>query len=75
MKKSFAVVTGAILALGVAGPAFADAGATGGAAGSAGVISGNTIQIPIHAPINVCGNTVDVIALLDPTFGNACAND
>ncbi|MEU0603993.1 chaplin [Streptomyces sp. NPDC006393] len=74
MKKSVAVVTGAILALGVAGPAFAGAGATGGAADSAGVISGNTIQIPIHAPINVCGNTIDVIALLNPSFGNACAN-
>ncbi|MER6979949.1 chaplin [Streptomyces carpinensis] len=74
MKKSVAVVTGAVLALGVAGPAFANSGATGGSADSAGVISGNTIQIPLHAPINLCGNTVDVIGLLNPAFGHTCAN-
>ncbi|CAM5523333.1 hypothetical protein SALBM135S_05724 [Streptomyces alboniger] len=26
-------------------------------------------------PVNVCGNSVNVIALLNPTFGNVCAND
>ncbi|MEV6111198.1 chaplin [Streptomyces sp. NPDC052109] len=74
MKKSAAVVAGAILALGGAAPAFADAGAEGAAIGSAGVLSGNVIQVPIHVPINVCGNTVNVIALLNPAFGNACVN-
>ncbi|MEW2295712.1 chaplin [Streptomyces sp. NPDC006743] len=74
MKKSVAVVTGAILALGMAAPAFADAGAEGAAVGSPGVISGNTIQIPVHVPINVCGNTIDIIALLNPAFGNTCVN-
>ncbi|ANH91604.1 MULTISPECIES: chaplin [unclassified Streptomyces] len=74
MKKSVAVVTGAILALGMAAPAFADAGAEGAAVGSPGVISGNTIQVPVHVPINVCGNTIDIIALLNPTFGNTCVN-
>ncbi|MFF9405736.1 chaplin ChpD [Streptomyces anandii] len=75
MKKSAAVVTGAILALGMAAPAFADAGAEGAAVGSPGVLSGNVIQVPVHIPVNVCGNTVDVIALLNPAFGNACVND
>lgn len=75
MKKSFAVVTGTIMALGMAAPAFADAGADGSAANSPGVLSGNVIQVPVHVPVNVCGNTVDVIALLNPTFGNACVND
>nr|BFD84760.1 chaplin ChpD [Streptomyces sp. Xyl84] len=74
MKKSVAVVTGAILALGMAAPAFADAGAEGAAVGSPGVISGNTIQIPVHVPINLCGNTIDIIALLNPAFGNTCVN-
>ncbi|MYR58674.1 DUF320 domain-containing protein [Streptomyces sp. SID625] len=74
MKKSVAVVTGAILALGMAAPAFADAGAEGASVGSPGVISGNTIQVPVHVPINVCGNTIDIIALLNPTFGNTCVN-
>ncbi|MFB7600824.1 chaplin [Streptomyces sp. NPDC056160] len=75
MKKSVAVMTGAILALGMAAPAFADAGAEGAAAGSPGVISGDTIQVPVHVPINLCGDTIDVIALLNPTFGNPCVND
>ncbi|MEU4151187.1 chaplin ChpD [Streptomyces sp. NPDC026659] len=74
MKKTAAVVAGAILALGGAAPAFADAGAEGAAVGSPGVLSGNVIQIPVHVPINVCGNSVNVIALLNPAFGNACVN-
>ncbi|AKN69550.1 membrane protein [Streptomyces sp. PBH53] len=75
MKKTVAAVTGAILALGLGGPAFADAGAGGAAVGSPGVLSGNVIQIPVHVPINVCGNTVNIIALLNPAFGNACVNN
>ncbi len=62
------------MALGMAAPAFADAGAEGAAVGSPGVLSGNVIQVPVHIPVNACGNTVDVIALLNPAFGNACVN-
>ncbi|MYV79646.1 DUF320 domain-containing protein, partial [Streptomyces sp. SID1046] len=25
-------------------------------------------------PVNVCGNTVNIIALLNPAFGNTCVN-
>ncbi|MEU9183286.1 chaplin [Streptomyces sp. NPDC048484] len=57
-----------------AGLAMADAGAEGKAVGSPGVASGNVIQVPVHVPVNVCGNTVNVIALLNPAFGNECAN-
>jgi hypothetical protein len=74
MKKSAAVVAGAILALGGAVPAFADSGATGGAANSPGVLSGNVVEVPVHIPVNACGDTVDVIGLLNPSFGGACAN-
>ncbi|MEU6460762.1 chaplin [Streptomyces sp. NPDC046976] len=74
MKKSAAVVAGALLALGGAAPAFADSGAGAVAAGSPGVLSGNVIQIPVHVPINLCGDSVDVIGLLNPAFGNTCAN-
>ncbi|WP_406436158.1 chaplin [Streptomyces sp. NBC_00631] len=74
MKKTAAVVAGTILALGGAVPAFADADAQGGAIASPGVLSGNVIQVPIHIPINLCGNTVDVIALLNPAAGNTCIN-
>ncbi|WP_078893388.1 chaplin [Streptomyces sp. NRRL F-2580] len=54
--------------------ASADAGAQGAAIGSPGVASGNVIQVPVHVPVNVCGNTVNVIALLNPSFGNICVN-
>jgi hypothetical protein len=62
------------MALGVAAPAFADAGANGSAANSPGVLSGNVIQIPVHVPVNVCGDSVNVLALLNPAFGTACTN-
>ncbi|MEW1900477.1 MULTISPECIES: chaplin [unclassified Streptomyces] len=74
-KKAAAVVAGIVLAMGVASPAFADADADGAAVGSPGVLSGNVIQVPVHIPVNVCGNTVNIIALLNPALGNVCAND
>ncbi|MFJ4692104.1 chaplin [Streptomyces sp. NPDC088766] len=76
MKKSAAVVAGLVLALGgAAAPAFADSGANGAAVGSPGVLSGNVVQVPIHIPVNVCGNTINVLALLNPSAGNVCVND
>lgn len=60
--------------LGGAAAAAADSGAQGAAVGSPGVLSGNVIQVPVDIPVNVCGNTVDVIGLLNPAFGNACVN-
>ncbi|MGX4694072.1 chaplin [Streptomyces sp. JNUCC 63] len=50
------------------------AAAEGAAVGSPGAISGNTIQVPVHAPVNVCGNTVNVVGLLNPAADNHCAN-
>ncbi|MFH9001635.1 chaplin [Streptomyces afghaniensis] len=55
-------------------PAYAGSGAEGSAAGSPGVVSGNTVQLPVHVPVNVCGNTVNVVGLLNPAAGNSCAN-
>ncbi|MFE7209186.1 chaplin [Streptomyces sp. NPDC001698] len=54
--------------------ALADSHADGAASNSPGVLSGNTIQAPVSVPVNVCGNTVNVVAALNPTFGNGCAN-
>ncbi|MFJ6775822.1 chaplin [Kitasatospora sp. NPDC091257] len=62
------------LVLGAAGGAVASSGAEGVAAGSPGVLSGNQIQVPIHIPINLCGNSIDIIGLLNPAFGNTCVN-
>ncbi|MFE2035836.1 chaplin ChpH [Streptomyces scopuliridis] len=68
-----AAVTGGLVLAG-AGMAVADAGAQGAAIGSPGVLSGNVVQIPVHVPLNVCGNTISVIGLLNPAFGNVCVN-
>ncbi|MGW6913810.1 chaplin family protein [Kitasatospora sp. NPDC054939] len=37
--------------------------AQGVVAGSPGVLSGNQIQIPIHIPINICGNSVNILGI------------
>ncbi|MFD9433614.1 chaplin [Streptomyces sp. NPDC060002] len=67
-----AAATGVIAAAG--GYAHADSGANGAATDSPGVLSGNSVQAPVNIPVNVCGNTVDVVGALNPTFGNSCAN-
>ncbi|NED79021.1 chaplin [Streptomyces sp. SID11233] len=72
--KIAAVAAGTLMAIGAATPAFADSGAGAAAVGSPGVLSGNVVQIPVHVPINLCGNTVNVIGLLNPSFGNTCVN-
>ncbi|MBL1067407.1 chaplin ChpH [Streptomyces sp. 7-21] len=68
-----AAATGGLVLAG-AGVAVADSGAQGAAVGSPGVISGNVIQVPVNVPINLCGNTINVIGLLNPAFGNTCVN-
>ncbi|MER7054760.1 MULTISPECIES: chaplin ChpG [unclassified Streptomyces] len=65
----------AAAAAGTAGVAVADSGAQAVAAHSPGVLSGNVVQVPVHVPVNVCGNTIDVVGLLNPAFGNECEND
>ncbi|MFJ8490702.1 chaplin [Streptomyces sp. NPDC094038] len=62
-------------AMAVAGTAHADSAAEGTASGSPGLASGNTIQLPVDIPVNVCGNTVDVVGLLNPAMGNKCSNE
>ncbi|WP_043263650.1 chaplin [Streptomyces sp. CT34] len=64
---------GGVLAM-ATGYAQADSGAVGTAANSPGVGSGNVVQAPVEAPVNVCGNTVNVVGMLNPAFGNHCAN-
>ena len=76
IAKGLVLSTAAVAAVaGGAGVAAADSGANAAAAHSPGALSGNVIQVPIHVPINVCGNTVDVIGALNPAFGNICLND
>ncbi|MGW6058078.1 chaplin [Streptomyces sp. NPDC055189] len=60
--------------LGAAGSAAADAGAEGSASKSPGVLSGNTVQVPVHVPVNACGLGVNVLGLLNSASGNTCVN-
>ncbi|WP_329199921.1 chaplin family protein [Streptomyces sp. NBC_01435] len=74
LKKAAAVtmIAGGIIAAGAGAASAAGhgAGAHGAAAHSPGVVSGNIVQVPVHVPVNVVGNTVNVIGLLNPAFGN-----
>ncbi|MEU8136125.1 chaplin [Streptodolium elevatio] len=67
-------VAGGVVAAGT-GAAHASSEADGAAVGSPGVLSGNAVQVPVHIPVNVCGNSVDVIGALNPAFGNTCINN
>lgn len=73
-KSAGLALAAGLVVIGGASVASADAVAEGIAAGSPGVLSGNLIQIPVHVPINVCGNSVNVIGLLNPAVGNTCVN-
>ncbi|MFI1800512.1 chaplin [Streptomyces sp. NPDC020379] len=69
-----AAATGGLVLAG-AGIAAADSGAQGAAVNSPGVVAGNVIQAPIEVPVNVCGNSINIVGLLNPTFGNTCVNE
>ncbi|MEU7055425.1 chaplin [Streptomyces sp. NPDC046197] len=77
LKKAAAVtmVAGGLVAA-AAGMASATDGAcaAGAAKGSPGVVSGNVIQAPVDVPVNAVGNSVDVIGVLNPAFGNLGLN-
>ncbi|MFI5758458.1 chaplin [Streptomyces sp. NPDC051569] len=74
-KAALVLATAGLAAAGSAGAAFADgAHAEGLAQHSPGVGSGNTVQVPVHIPVNLTGNTINVIGLLNPAFGNHSVN-
>ncbi|MCW5249508.1 chaplin [Streptomyces sp. SHP 1-2] len=77
LKKAAAVtmVAGGLLAAGT-GMASATTGAAadGVAVASPGVVSGNLVQAPVHVPVNVVGNSVNVVGVLNPAFGNLGLN-
>ncbi|MCX5263618.1 chaplin ChpG [Streptomyces sp. NBC_00199] len=76
IAKGLALTSVAAAAVvGASGLAAADSGANAVAAHSPGVLSGNVVQVPVHIPVNICGNTINVVGLLNPAFGNTCVND
>lgn len=75
----YGVTTGGLLigGIGMASAQAATSGtsATGVAAGSPGILSGNLIEIPVNLPVNLCGNTLNVVGLLNPAADNTCGNE
>lgn len=78
LKKAAALtmIAGSLVAAGsgVASATTGGAHAHGQAVQSPGILSGNAVQVPVHVPVNVVGNTVNVIGLLNPAFGNGGFN-
>ncbi|WP_420856321.1 chaplin family protein [Streptomyces malaysiense] len=70
-----AVLAGVFALGGTAGAFAADPDPTTGVAmDSPGVLSGDVVQVPIDIPVNLCGDSVDIIGLLNPAAGNTCVN-
>nr|WP_326016249.1 chaplin [Streptomyces endophyticus] len=74
IKLGLTAAAAGVAVLGTAGMAAADTDPFGVAQNSPGVVSGNVVQIPVHVPVGVCGNSVNVAALLNPALGNYCVN-
>ncbi|WP_030274146.1 chaplin [Streptomyces sp. NRRL B-24484] len=66
--------TGSGASTGTGGSHAGGSSASGVSHGSPGVVSGNTVSVPVSAPVNACGNTVDVVGLGNPAYGNSCGN-
>ncbi|MET9484603.1 chaplin [Streptomyces sp. NPDC006638] len=77
LKKAatLTLVAGGIVAA-ASGVASAHGGAQaeGAALKSPGIASGNLVQAPVHVPVNAVGNSVNVIGVLNPAFGNVAVN-
>ncbi|MEU9120846.1 chaplin [Streptomyces sp. NPDC048506] len=64
------------LALAGAGVASAHTPQAGGqAVNSPGIVSGNNTQVPVHTPVNLCGDSITIAGLLSPNFGQRCVNN
>lgn len=81
MRKCAILAAAAFAAVTVIGGAGTAAAATdpgpgayaeGTAQNSPGVLSGNLLQVPVDVPVNLCGNSVNVVGLLNPAAGNHC---
>ncbi|MFF9898722.1 chaplin [Streptomyces longispororuber] len=74
LSKGMLSAAAASSILSLSGSSAFAADASGQAHGSPGFLSGNNVQAPVHVPVNVCGNTADAAAALNPTGGNDCAH-
>ncbi|MEU9354176.1 chaplin family protein [Streptomyces griseoloalbus] len=49
--------------------------AEGSAVDSPDVLYGNQVRVPVHVPVNVCGNSLDLLGLFNDAYGNTCVNE
>lgn len=76
LSRSLLTVAAASSILAVTGGyANADSDAQGGASGSPGLLSGDSVQAPVDVPVNACGNTVNAVAAGNAAMGNGCGNE
>ncbi|MGW3723893.1 chaplin [Streptomyces sp. NPDC000851] len=54
--------------------ALAGTNAAEAAEDSSGVLTGNSLKVPVKVPLDLCGKTVDAVAALNGAFGNVCGN-
>ncbi|MFD4261671.1 chaplin, partial [Streptomyces sp. NPDC058534] len=55
-------------------PALADSTAVAATEDSSGPLAGNNVSVPVSVPVNVCGNTIGVIGVLNRATGGSCDN-
>ena len=56
------------------GKGYGGAAATAVTDHSGGVLSGNVVQVPLNAPIDACGNTVNAGVVRSTEHGSSCTN-
>ncbi|MFH8607915.1 chaplin family protein [Streptomyces sp. NPDC018029] len=63
----------AVTVIGGAGAAVADPDPVNAeVSNSPGIISGNAVQVPVDVDVPICGNTIDIVGVLNPATGNHC---
>jgi hypothetical protein len=76
--KKAAAVTALAGGLALAGAGAASAccpQAEGKAVNSPGVASGNVLQVPVHVPVNVTGDSINVVGIGNSAFDNHSVNE
>lgn len=72
LRRFLAVTTGTLL---ISAGGFFLAVAPAAAAATADAPARHAVQVPVHVPVNVCGNTVPEVGVLNPAAGNTCVSD
>ncbi|WP_157872190.1 chaplin, partial [Streptomyces silaceus] len=74
LSKGMLSAAAATSILSLSGTSAFAADASAQALDSPGLLSGNSVQAPLEVPVNLCGNTVDAVALANPASGNDCSS-